>query len=86
MANNFLNQANNFNINNFNNFLNQAKNTLMCDSKCQQAKQAEQLKQDYLNATTNLKTANYQVDTTEKNYITFTQGQPAYNKRPTPII
>lgn len=67
-------------VDEFNSFLGQAKDKLMCGTDCQQQKQAEQLKQDYLNAKTNLKTATSQVDTTEKNYITFVQGKQAYNK------
>jgi len=72
--------ANNFNINNFNNFLQQAQETLMCDSQCQQQKKAQQLQQAYENAQVNLQTAPGQVDTTQKEYITFTQGTVAYSQ------
>jgi len=72
--------ANNFNINNFNNFLQQAQETLMCDSQCQQQKKAQQLQQAYENAQVNLQTAPGQVDTTQKEYITFTQGNAAYSQ------
>jgi hypothetical protein len=69
-----------FDLNNFNDFLQQAKQTIVCDSACQQQQQGQQLEQDYLNAQTNLKTANYQLDTTQQNYITFTQGAAGYSE------
>jgi hypothetical protein len=69
-----------FDLNNFNDFLQQAQNTIVCDSACQQQKESQQLEQDYLNAQTNLKTAQYQVDTTQQNYITFTQGPAGYTQ------
>lgn len=72
--------ANNFNFNNFNNFLQQAQNTLLCDSQCQQQKEAQQLQQAYENAQVNLQTAPSQVDTTQQQYITFTQGAAAYSQ------
>jgi hypothetical protein len=72
--------ATNFDINNLNDFIQSAKSTLLCDSACQKRKQSEQLKQDYLNAVTNLKTAKNQLDTSEKNYITFTQGASGYSQ------
>ena len=68
-----------FNINNFNSFIEQARDKLLCDTNCQNKKTADQLKQDYLNAQTNLATAPFQVEETEKKYVTFTQGELAYN-------
>lgn len=72
--------ATNFDINNLNDFIQSAKSTLLCDSACQKQKQSQQLKDDYLNAITNLKTAKNQVDTSEKNYITFTKGSSGYSQ------
>lgn len=72
--------ATNFDINNLNDFIQSAKSTLLCDSACQKQKQSEQLKQEYLNSITNLKTAKNQVETSEKNYITFTQGASGYSQ------
>lgn len=72
--------ANNFNINNFNSFIQKAQATLMCDSQCQQQKKAQQLQQAYENAQINLQTAPGQVDTTQKEYVTFTQGTAAYSQ------
>ena len=68
-----------FNINNFNSFIEQARDKLLCDTNCQNKKTADQLKQDYLSAQTNLATAPFQVEETEKKYVTFTQGELAYN-------
>jgi hypothetical protein len=69
-----------FNINNFNSFIEQARDKLLCDTNCQNKKTADQLKQDYLNAQTNLITAPQQVEETQQKYVTFTQGQNAYNE------
>ena len=71
--------ANSFNYNNFNSFLSQAAQTISCDSECQKQKTAEQLKQNYLNAQTNLDTAANQVEVAQQKYVTFSQGQQQYN-------
>jgi len=72
---------NNFNFNNFNSFIQQANNAVKCDSNCQKEKSAEELKQKYLASKTNLASAPNQVDVAEKNYVTFTQGELAYNNK-----
>lgn len=69
----------NMNIDGFNKFLQQATQAATCDSECQQQQTSEQLKQTYLNAETNLETADNQVQVAQKNYITFTQGLQAYD-------
>ena len=71
--------ANNFDMNNFNSFLEQAQNTLMCDSECQKKKKIENSEQEYLNSLTNLKTAQYKVNTSEKQYIILTQGNKGFS-------
>ena len=71
---------NNFNMNNFNIFLKRAQNTLLCGPECQKEKTAKQLEQDYLNAQTNEKMSQYNVQNTEKKYITFTKGVSGYNE------
>jgi hypothetical protein len=71
--------TNQFNFNNFNAFLSQAADTIACGSECQQQRTAEQLKQNYLNSQTNLDSAPSQVQVAQQKYITFTQGQQAYN-------
>lgn len=70
---------NSFDYNNFNSFLSKAADTIACGSECQKQKTSEQLKQDYLNAQTNLDSASNQVTVAQQKYITFTQGQQAYN-------
>lgn len=74
-----MSNLNTFNLNNFNAFLEKAKQAVMCDSNCQKQKTAEELKQKYLASETNLASANNQVEVAEKNYLTFTQGELAYN-------
>lgn len=69
----------NFKLNNFNSLIAQAREAVMCDSNCQKQKTAEELKQKYLASKTNLDSAPAQVDLAKKNYVTFTQGELAYN-------
>jgi hypothetical protein len=71
--------TNTLDLNNFNTFIEQARQTIMCDSECQIQKQNDILKQQYIDAQTNLATAPQQVELTQKNYITFSQGESAYN-------
>jgi len=68
-----------FDFNNFNSFLSKAADTIACGSECQKQRTAEQLKKDYLNSQTNLASASNQVHVAQQKYITFTQGQQAYN-------
>lgn len=72
--------SNNIDVNKFNDFLNNANNVLSCDSTCQEQKKKNQLKKKYLEAKTNLITAPNQVETTYKNYLTYTKGDTAYNE------
>jgi molybdopterin-guanine dinucleotide biosynthesis protein A len=51
-----------------------------CDGPCLQQKEAENLKQKMEDAKTNITTAPSQFQVAEKNYITFTQGEEAYNE------
>jgi hypothetical protein len=71
--------ANSFDYNNFNSFLSQAADTIACGTECQKQRTAEQLKTNYLNSQTNLDSASNQVQVAQQKYITFTQGQQAYN-------
>jgi hypothetical protein len=71
--------ANPFNFNNFKSFLSKAAATIACGSECQKQKTSEQLKQNYLNSQTNLDSAPNQLQVAQQKYITFTQGQQAYN-------
>ena len=72
--------TNKIDVNKFNDFLDNANNALSCDSKCQEKKKKDELKKKYLEAKTNLLSAPNQVETTYKNYLTYTQGDTAYNE------
>lgn len=71
---------NNIDVNKFNEFLDSANQALSCDSKCQEKKKISELKKKYLESKTNLLTAPNQVETSYKNYLTYTQGDTAYNE------
>ena len=73
------NTANN-NLDKFNSMIDQATQSISCGSDCQNQKTSEQLKQDYLNAKTNLATAPNNVYVSRKNYIVYEEGQPAYDQ------
>lgn len=72
--------ANQFNMDKFNSFLEKATSVISCDSECQKNKSSEELKQKYLDAQLNLITAPNQVTVATKNYITYSQGEVAYNE------
>lgn len=69
-----------FNVNQFNSLISQASDAIMCNSDCRKKRQTATLKQDLINAQTNLASAPSQLQTSEKNYVTFTQGTAAYNE------
>jgi len=71
---------NNIDVNKFNDFLDSANQTLSCDSNCQEKKKISELKKKYLESKTNLLTAPNQVESSYKNYLTYTQGDSAYNE------
>jgi len=71
--------TNAFNLNNFNSFIEQARQTIMCDSACQKKKGEKLLKQEYLNAQTNLAIAPSELAVAQKNYIVFSQGELGYD-------
>ncbi len=58
----------------------QAQSLIQCDSKCQYNKQANSLKQKYIDSQNNLATAPYQEQTAKKNYLVYTEGEVAYNE------
>ena len=72
--------SNNVDVNKFNDFLDNANNVLSCDANCQEQKNKTELKNKYLEAKTNLLTAPNQVETTYKNYLTYTEGDSAYSE------
>jgi hypothetical protein len=80
-----LNQAQNqlktsSKTNQFNSFINKASDAIMCNSDCQKSRQSDKLKQTYLNSQANVAFAPSKLQVAEKNYITFSQGTPAYNE------
>jgi hypothetical protein len=66
--------SNTFNLNNFNSFIEQARQTITCDSTCQKKKGEQSLKQEYLNAQTNLATAPDKLTLAEKITTLFTDN------------
>lgn len=76
-----MSNLNNLDLNNFNKLVEQARNAVMCDSNCQKEKNAEELKRKYLASQTNLASAGSQLNEAQKNYVTFTQGELAYNNQ-----
>lgn len=72
--------SNNIDVNKFNDFLDNANKVLSCDSACQEQKKKNLLKKKYLEAKTNLITAPNQVETSYKNYLTYSKGDSAYNE------
>ena len=69
----------NYDLNQFNSFLRQATDAITCNSECQRARTIDSLKQKFVNAQTNIASANNQLQVAEKNYVTFSEGDGAYN-------
>jgi hypothetical protein len=65
-------------IQSFNSIMAQASRTLLCDDECQNQKTAAQLKQNMNNAKFQLKTAPAQWNAAEKKYVTYAEGDLAY--------
>jgi hypothetical protein len=72
--------ANQIDLNKFNTLMSQASDAILCNSECRKKRETEKLKQQYLNSQTNLASASNQVQVAQKNYVTFTQGESAYNE------
>jgi hypothetical protein len=70
----------NFNLNNFNDLINQANQLISCGPSCQQNQTSDQLKQNYLNAETNMISAPQQLFNAQKEYISYTKGVSGYNE------
>jgi hypothetical protein len=58
--------------------LEQSAEALTCGPTCQKMKISEELKQKYLDAQTNIKTAPLELEKSEKTYYIYTQGASAY--------
>jgi hypothetical protein len=61
--------SNQFDMNKFNTLISQASDAIMCNSECRKQRQADKLKQNYLNSQTNLASASNQVQVAQKNYV-----------------
>lgn len=71
--------TNQIDMNKFNTLISQASDAVMCNSECRKQRETDKLKQNYLNAQTNLASAPNQLQVAQKNYVTFTQGISGYN-------
>jgi len=67
-------------INKFNALFSEFQSMVTCDGPCLQQKEADDLKQKMDDAKTNIVTAPSQYQVAEKNYVTFTAGEEAYNE------
>ena len=74
MSNTFAN----IDINQINSLISQAQQNISCDSNCQSQNQVNSLKQKYLDAQENKKTAGYKLDKAQKNYYVASKGQQYY--------
>jgi uncharacterized membrane protein (DUF485 family) len=61
-----------------NELLEQASSTLLCGPTCQKVKKTEELKQKYLDAETNVKTAPIELERSRKNFYVFSEGNAYY--------
>lgn len=69
----------NYDLSQFNSFLQKATDAVTCNSECQRNRTIDRLKQKFINAQTNVASASNQLQVAEKNYVTFSQGQGAYD-------
>jgi hypothetical protein len=67
-------------INKYNSLFTSVSDYLSCGPECEFEKESERLKDEYLKAQSNLASAPSEVRTTQKKYVTFTEGEDAYNK------
>ena len=69
-----------FDLNKFNSFIEAASQQVACGTECREQKQAEQLKNKYLNAQANLSLAVPQYELAKKEYYTYVDGESGYNQ------
>lgn len=69
-----------FDLNAFNELMEQANESISCDATCMQERKKQDLLQQYLDSETNVVNAPEQLITKRRDYITFTQGDNAYNE------
>jgi hypothetical protein len=63
-----------------NRMVTQSADALTCGPNCQKTREAERLKQAYLDAKANVSTSPTQLNEAAKNYYTYTQGTAGYNR------
>lgn len=78
--NNLL-QKQQINQDNINELLNKSAESLLCGPACQKLKITDELKQKYLDAETNIKTAPIKLEQTKKNFYIYTEGRPFYDNK-----
>jgi hypothetical protein len=66
--------------NHFNTMLEQARSAVTCDSDCQYRKTSQELKDKYLAAKMNASSVEENVETAQKNYLVYTQGESGYDE------
>jgi hypothetical protein len=71
---------NQFDLNKFNSFLDMAAETIACGPECQNNKTADDLKNKYLTAQSNLTLAEPQYQVAKQNYYTYVSGESGYNE------
>lgn len=67
-------------VNKFNSFLDAATQAVSCGPECMQAQTAEELKNKYLNAQSQLTLAKPQYVQAKQNYYTYVSGENGYNE------
>ena len=67
-------------INKINSMFSQLQQMVSCNGPCLQKREAQNLKQKMVNAETNIISAPSQYQVAQKNYVTFTKGEYAYNE------
>jgi hypothetical protein len=66
--------------NHFNTMLEQARSAVTCDSDCQYRKTSQELKDKYLAAKMNASSVQENVETAQKDYLVYTQGESGYDE------
>lgn len=72
--------TNKFDLNKFNSFLDKATQAISCDSECQKQQVEQKLKDNYLNAKTNLSLAEPEFELAKRNYYVYVSGQSGYDE------
>jgi hypothetical protein len=74
------NSDSDFDMDQFNALIQTANDSISCDAACMQNREEQSLRQQYLDAETNLVNGPQQLYSAKKKYITFTQGENGYNE------